>query len=512
MADRRISGSDNMCESTTAASTGPLIYAVPDVLITTILQHLSASDLCHVASCCRWLRDATNQDSLWLPLCQSRGWERYGTSTDLAKIASFGPSKQAADDSAAGDDIVTFQEDRIVTYENTAGLTSTCRWKGVYMRANHLEKNWATNCSYLKAFDLDVEESPRHRTAHHERSRAVVDGDLLAIQSVSKEIHVYDIRNNTLQCVIPSIETAGLFKFRDGVIVVPFQSGVACAFDASTGKLLQTIDGNWRRDAVSLLFDGELVITYVLTFNGKYSDKFRAIYVWCVKDGKLIRILTVDPTGGDCVCYNMDYRDKMVAAAFEGDCIRVWDAKSGECVHTLKCPGEKSEVQLGDNVIVGFSTKGDECVTTIWSQDTGECQKVIHVGLPVPISHFRKHMLSGYNAELINSLILLKFDPMCCNPIRSVYAHNLRGEFITQLMSDTYVEKGNGSKRLFYVNDPPPKGEGQKTQNRVIFNVTPNGLVKLFDVDSSNQIIWIDDIRMITCDNKEGILLVHHYW
>ncbi|XP_038065073.1 uncharacterized protein LOC119735447 [Patiria miniata] len=163
---RFVKAADNSSEGDTKgqcaadASTGSPIYAVPNDLIPTILQHLSAADLCHVASCCRWLRILANQDSLWRHLCQSRGWEHYGTTTDLAKIASYGPSKQATGATRSGHYSVTFQEDRIVTDDNTAGLTSTCRWKGVYMRAYHLDRNWSTNHSHECKIKFKLYSSP----------------------------------------------------------------------------------------------------------------------------------------------------------------------------------------------------------------------------------------------------------------------------------------------------------------------------------------------------------------
>ncbi|XP_038064782.1 uncharacterized protein LOC119735151 [Patiria miniata] len=508
MADCDISGSDSMSECTTAASSGSLIYAVPDDLIQTILQHLSVTDLCHVASCCRWLRDATNQDSLWRPLCKSRGWEHYGTTTDLAKIASYGPSEQVTDTSGAGDDIVTFQEDRIVTDDNTGCLTSTCRWKGVYMRAYHLDRNWATNSSHFKRFiNLDLGE-----TQGPESPSFCIDGDLLAIKKGRQAIQVYNIRKKAIQCVLPPIEPTYNcdwdrgFEFRDGVIVVPCSDGVAYAFDASTGALLQKISGNWSRSSVSMFFDGELIITYVYTFQtnvDKNSEKFRDIFVWCVKDSRHQRILTVDPSEGVCVCYNADYRDKIVAAFYDDDYIRVWDARSGECLHKLKCPGEKSNVKLGDNVIVGFSKAIDEevCDIIIWSQGTGVCQKVIRKA-------------SGYwmypYAQVVNDFILWHERKKSGDATYSLYIYNLRKESVTEMVHHCEDTTGNGSKLVYFVLNELVKGI-KRTGKRVVFNAAPNGLVRLFDV-GLYQVIWIDDIRMILYDDREQRLLFHHFW
>ncbi|XP_038064781.1 F-box/WD repeat-containing protein 7-like [Patiria miniata] len=487
---------NGMYESTTAASSGSLIYAVPDDLIQTVLQHLSATDLCHVASCCRWLRDATNQDSLWLPLCQSKGWKHYGTTTDLAKIPSYGPSEQAGDDSA------TFQNDRIVTDDNTAGLTSTCRWKGVYMRAHHLDRNWATNCSHFKECHFDLQDKPRTDLRTHS-----VDGDLLAMYNFNQTIHVYDIRNQTLQCVINSACNLYAIKFTDGVIVVPCDNGRVDAFDARTGQTLQTIEGNWGHNTVSLFFDGELVLTCVHT-----SDTERTmstdICVWCVEDGLLQRIITVDHTDDVCVYYTgkLDYRDKMLAAVCNDDHIHVWDARSGECLHQLECPRKQTKVQLGDNVIFGFSTKGDVCVTSIWSQETGDCQKVIdlHVGLPTPY-------IGEYYTEIINNLILLEIKINVLDVRSSVKTYNLLGEFVNdaQLEYNDGDVKGNGSKGLF--NLFVETRMGREDWKGVVFNATPTGLVRLFDAGPF-EIIWLDEIRMILFDHKENKLSIHHYW
>ncbi|XP_038064777.1 F-box/WD repeat-containing protein 7-like [Patiria miniata] len=487
-----------MCESTTIASTGSFIYAVLDNLIQTIFQHLSATDLCHVASCCRWLRDATNQDSLWRHLCQGKGWEHYGTTTDLAKIPSYGPSEQAAGNSVAGDDIVTFQKDRIVTDDNTAGLTGTCRWKGVYMRAYHLDRNWVTNCSHFKESYIGL-----GKKTHRKRFHFHVDGDLLAFHDVNGAIQVYDIRKKAFQCVIPSMKYAGGINFKNGVIVISMSyhgNGVAHAFDAKTGKLLQKINGNWGGSRVSLFFDGELVITCA------HTGMRENIYVWCVKDGQLQRILTMDPSSDGVRVRDIDYRDKMVAAVYDDDYIRVWNARSGECLHKLECPGEKSRVTLGESVIVGLSKKDGMAVfdISIWSRDTGACQKVIRE-IPWPMSFYP-------NADVVNNFILSRgmTDSAPDHQCSSLYVYNLRGELVTEMANHIHGMSRNGRNRVFLVDNEPFQGE-VKTWKEITFNVTPNSFVRLFDVGCS-EISWIDDIRMIIYDRMERRFLFHHYW
>ncbi|XP_038064776.1 uncharacterized protein LOC119735146 [Patiria miniata] len=377
------------------------------------------------------------------------------------------------------------------------------------MRAYHLDRNWATNCFHSKGFTLGWKKpNDYHRIVR-------VDGDLLAIDNeftTPQSIKVYDIRRRTLQCVIAPVEStiapvAGGIKFTDGVIVVPCLGGVACAFDARTGKLLQKIDLHLGSRYMLLFFDGELVITYECAANKRENnEKFCDIYVSCVKDGQLQRTLTVDLTDGVKVCYyNVDYRDKMVAAVYNDDYIRVWDARSGECLHQLKCPGEESKVKLGDNVIVGFSKAFDMevCDIIIWSQDTGECQKVIR---EVP-----SHRYVRPYAYVLNNLIIY-YDQISGpgDHFYFMYVYNLRKESGMEKVHHCGDPRRNETKSVYIVLEEP-EYRCEKAWPSAVCNATPNGLVRLFDA-GTNHIIWIDDIRMILIDNKKHKLRVHHYW
>ncbi|XP_038064766.1 probable E3 ubiquitin ligase complex SCF subunit sconB [Patiria miniata] len=334
MASNEVSGNNSEDQCPTVARSGSSIYEVPDDLLQTVFQYLSATDLCHVTSCSRWLRDVTNQDSLWRSRCRSRGWEHYGTTTDLAKIASYRPSKQAADDSEVGEDIVSFQEDRIVTGDNTAGLTSTCKWKGVYMRAYHLDSNWVTK--RFHGNNIDLVKLPDFRQA------AFVDGDLLAIGVSNYSIYVYDIRKGILRCLINVLERHRSYTIKDGVMVVAYRHKLR-TFDAKSGHQRTLIEGCHHNRRLPLLFDGELILTC------PKANRHNDICVWDIHGVKQ-RILTDVIKNHDPI-RNWDYRDKMVVAAYTNANILVWDARSGECLHKLSC-GKSPLLKLVDNVIV----------------------------------------------------------------------------------------------------------------------------------------------------------------
>ncbi|XP_038064745.1 uncharacterized protein LOC119735124 [Patiria miniata] len=493
------SDSDSLCSS--LASLGSSMYAVPNNLLQIIFRRLSASDLCHVACCSRWLRDATNQDSLWRPLCQSRGWEHYGTTTDLAKIASYGPSKQATGATEASHCSVTFQNDRIVTDDNTAGLTSTCRWKSAYMRAYHLNRNWATNCSNVKELDINM-----YRPHDVFSDQAFVDGDLLAMRTSDKTVHVFDIRKDTLECVIreDAPNKRGIIKIKDGVAVVSCSSGTVRAFDARTGQMLQVMETAGQGEFISSFFDGELVIVSTYDIWRYVRRDSRYIYVWGVQDGRR-RLLTMDDATEIDGWREIDYRNKLLAAAHSDNYIRVWDARSGERLHKLKCPQGAFGVKLGDNVIVGFSADQNNAlmnIICIFSLDTGECQK--------EISFLSANTWDPY---LTNSLIMIVKKGRVFN---SMFAYDLRGISVTRktlkgsILHPTYTDHDNGSKFSFSVFD-----EEERRYKEFIFEATPMGLLRLgaFSRDLRDvEIIWMDEIRMLRYDTRHKRLLIHHYW
>ncbi|XP_038065837.1 uncharacterized protein LOC119735945 [Patiria miniata] len=502
-ASNEVSANSSEDQCTTVAPSGSSIYCVPDDLLQNIFQHLSASDLCNLASCCRWLRDATNQDSFWLPLCQSRGWELYGTTTDLAKIASYGPSEEATGASEASDCSVTFQNDRIVTDDNTAGLTSTCRWKGVYMRAYHLDRNWATNRSHFK--DIAWKELKPY-------CKVVIDGDLMAICLGQYDIFVYDFRTVTLKCIISGLDDT--CKLKDGVVVVAGLDDVVRAYDAETGQELK-MPGRCKRGSISpLFFDGELFITC----HGGYRADNTRFEVWHIKDG-LQHILTDISLNGYPI-QHWDYRDGMLVAAHDNSNV-VWDARSGECLHKLTCGGRPS-VKLGQNVIVCVSLNQDigMWLLNIWSQDTGECQQVI------PLSDFNSpHPL------LINNLIIVRDESgqgenlqRSGYPVKVIY--DLNGKLVMEEIATKLgrcmlaVCNYQEFRYMYSVTHHRPYATAylkDGSRKAYIFSATPNGFVRLFALDpearaSTLSLIWMDEIRMIIFDRRKCSLLIHHYW
>ncbi|XP_038065134.1 uncharacterized protein LOC119735498 [Patiria miniata] len=499
MANDEISESDSESHCSSVASIGSSMYAVPANLLETIFQRLNASDLCSVASCSRWLRDATNRDSLWRTLCQSRGWEHYGTTTDLAKIASYGPSEQGTGASEAVHDRgVTFQNDRIVTDGNAAGLTSTCRWKCVYMRAYHLHSNWTRNLSHFKELDSGMYPSLLSQNL-------VVDGDLLALCTSYETVHVFDIRKGTLECVIREdlANMNGALKIKDAIVVVFCSNGIIRSFDVRTGQMLQVMEQRRQRRIKSSFFDGEFVV--LISTQDWFSIGRRNICyinVWGVQDGKR-RLLTMDEPTGNGGFYALDYRNKLLAAVHSDNIIRVWDAKSGKCLHELECREIACSVKLGDNVIVGFSADHNnaKCVIHIWNLDTGEYQKEISC----PCAN-------RWDPYLTNNLIMILEHGRVHD---LMFAYDLRGRSVTkkplkELIIIPTFNEGNGSKFFF------SRIYSDKRQTKeFLFEASSSRLVRLltFKRDLGDAgIIWMDEIRLIRYNLRDKILLIHHYW
>ena len=71
-----------------------------------------------------------------LHVCKLNKWEHYGTINDLSSERPFSPNQTNVSNTSP-----TFTFDIAIDRE---GLFETGKWKQTYMRAHHLQRNWAT--------------------------------------------------------------------------------------------------------------------------------------------------------------------------------------------------------------------------------------------------------------------------------------------------------------------------------------------------------------------------------
>ncbi|XP_038065033.1 uncharacterized protein LOC119735405 [Patiria miniata] len=320
----------------------------------------------------------------------------------------------------------------------------------------------------------------------------------------SETVHVFDIRKETHQCVIRTTlaNSMGMIKIKDGVMGAGCLDGRVRVFDARTGQMLHVTEECWPGNIKSLFFDGELIIASTHERASFFTESCY-IHLWGVPDGKRRRLTMDDATGDDRRC-DFDYRNKLLAAAHSNNYIHVWDASSGKRLHKLKYFGEKSQVRLGDNVVVGFSAdrNSDMYVISIWSLDTGECQKETSF-----------LCVRRWTPYLVNNLIIIH-EHLDTRSSSVMFAFDLLGTLVTKntmIKSKYYQTGGNGSKCSFYVLI----GQDKRYYKEAIFEATASGLVRLFDVDpdqSHGEIIWMDEIRIIRYAGLHSRLFIHHFW
>ncbi|XP_033635629.1 F-box/WD repeat-containing protein 7-like [Asterias rubens] len=331
------------------------ITNLPPELTKSIFGYLSAVDLIRVASHNKHLRNVANTDLIWRPLCQEKGWERYGSITDLTKEIPYKP------------------KDVIVKHDSTMDLVATCRWKEIYIKAYLLENNWKKMCfhvSSLKPSNMDAGLYPRPSVRD-----VVIDKDCLVVVMSNETIQIWDVKTDTCLHIIPAIsEGVACLRVCNGKLAVGSKDGVVRLFSANSGELLHLMQGTKEESIDRILFiDTELVISDAIPLNITGDGaKHKHINVWNVEDGALRHSFKIDVEGA--ILRDVDYRDNMVVGAYSDKCLRLWDAVTGDCIHTLRYNSEgiaeRLSCCLGSSIIALADI--DDMKLIIWNKKSGE--------------------------------------------------------------------------------------------------------------------------------------------
>ncbi|XP_038060575.1 probable E3 ubiquitin ligase complex SCF subunit sconB [Patiria miniata] len=460
-----------------------------------IFRHLTATDLCHVALCNRILRDTANDDALWRPLCQKKGWERYGTICDLCKEPPFKPSSQDQKTGEGG--APTFPDDVLVTSSDWPGLVDTCKWKEVYMKARHLEENWR-NQRFFAANLLSTG-----------LSSVAYEGDCLAAgASYSSTLEIWDMAREKRQHLIQLDISGypGALQMEDGIIAAGCKDGKIRTYSAQTGEQLQVMSGH--RLAVSrLFFDGDTIVS-VGQYDIESDDTSRSdIRVWSAVDGVSRCILKSGLEATNLV--HIDYKDKIVAGAYSDNKIRIWDARNdGSCMQQIVCEMENLiSCHLWNGIVIGAS-KGR--IVKQWELKSGECIKTFDVplfrGLIQPSQEQSYYVFSD---ELLAVVTLFSGLPIV----------NLNGErLLTVDLSDVIPVCFKGRKLLtwsmgaykLWIIDPVERLDGTAQIN--------SRTASQFLGPTHFPCAWMSDIKIIfALQMRDSIvdmssIWVRHYW
>ncbi|XP_071801106.1 uncharacterized protein [Asterias amurensis] len=473
-----------------------LLTALPPELTKSIFEYLSAVDLSHVASCNRHLRNAANTDSLWRPLCLRNGWERYGSITDLTKEIPYKPQ-----DVSGGRNDVSFKMAAIVRQDSTINLVATCRWKEIYMKAKHLENNWKNKCflvSNLKPRDMDAGLDSRSVAR-----KVVIDKDCLVVVMSNETIQIWDVKTDTCRHLIPAIsEGVACLRVCNGKIAVGSKDGVVRIFSANTGEILHLMQGTKEEYIDRIFIDTELVISAAIPLYITADDaKHKHIYVWDVEDGALRHIFKIDVEGA--ILRDVDYRDKMVVGAYSDRCLRLWDAVTGDCLHTLRynCEGIAESLSCchgnGNIALADF----DGMKFIVWNIQTGEC--VTSVSISGDFEDLVDYTLPG-KCEAVEDLLVVSLYGHAENYF-NVYnhkggllmnLHDLDGMSSVCCHGDKYIIQWAGGPR--------------DVELCRIFRVVSGSSNEINNVECTGMLEGIDDTKMVLSPDSK--LTINHYW
>ncbi|XP_070571050.1 F-box/WD repeat-containing protein 7-like [Ptychodera flava] len=336
---------------------------LPKELTEKIFFYLDAKDLCRIACCNKLWRERSNHDPVWQTLCKRKGWLRYGSDADLSAERPFSP------------DVITSISNTSPTYippNSVQSLVPICKWKDVYMRAHHLDINWATGKYTV---------TPLLKGHKEQISSLDSDGKILVSGSQDRTARVWDL--HSLQCLHildGHTEYVTCLKLKGNIVVTGCSDGIVRAYDVKTGRCLKKLQGH-TSGVECLCFDGQTIVSAA-------NDK--TVRVWLYHSGKCQHVLRGHQDDIEFLCM---YKDMAVSASWD-ETLKLWNLKKGICVHTLR--GHTEVVyccQFDKDMIV--SGGGDNHIK-IWDTETGYCRQTL-------MGHTGEVYCMKYNSEVIAS-------------------------------------------------------------------------------------------------------------
>ncbi|XP_038059499.1 F-box/WD repeat-containing protein 7-like [Patiria miniata] len=497
---------------------------LPNELVEKVFGYLTVDDLCHVTLCGRSWRESANQDALWRPFCRWKGWEHYGTMSDLCKEVPLKPNSPEQKTGEGG--APTFPVDAVVTGSDWPGLVDTCKWKEVYMKARHLEGNWRNNRYHVSSFEFG---SAGYREWLFEYigpgpeplvCNMAGEGDCLAVGISIGTMQIWDVSNCKRRHLIQVnvSEAPDALKMKDGIIAAGCKDGKIRTFSAQTGEQLQVMSGH-RLPVLRLFFDGNTIVSTAYKEyrkNEVYADS--DIRVWSAADGCCRYNLQSGSVGRRLD--DLDYKDKIVAGAYNDKTIRVWNADSGSRIQQFTVQArDLLSCHLGDGIVIGAY---DGNVVMVWSLESGDCIKTFDV--PGNYSEKYGKLLDRARSYTFNGALLLSTS--CNNHMRLL---DLNGKFLgdsrpysNEFNFEPIVFRGNklvaadlsgGANHLWSVDQ-----DGFhyiKEVRRIMFDD---------EVTVRYSVAWMSETKLafVTYVDFESfeqgiteqipIIIVHHYW
>ena len=170
--------------------------------------------------------------------------------------------------------------------------------------------------------------------------------------------------------------TALAFLPEDGRVVAGTEGGTIKIY-SPTGQLERSIDAHALGVlSLSVAPDGRIVS----------SGEDRIIKIWQASTGKLVRTLEGHAVPGQVVSVAFSPDGKLVVSGGEDDTVRIWDSGSGSLNHTFKAEGSDGDqfavAFAYDGALVAAGSKGGR--VRFWNPETGQyAGQIEQVGGPL---------------------------------------------------------------------------------------------------------------------------------
>ncbi len=191
-----------------------------------------------------------------------------------------------------------------------------------------------------------------------------------------------------------------------------------------------------------------------------------------------------------------------MAWAYSDKCLRLWDAVTGDCLHTLRynCKGIANSLacSLGNGIVALADSVGMKFV--VWNKQSGEC--VTSVSIANDFGALVKYGLPG-KCEAIDDLLIVS---LYCRPNNKSNVYNKKGELLMTL------QEWNPMGLCCHGNKVVVQAETELRSSKScsIYKAVSGSIKQMCIADCTYVLQGINDTKMVL-EGETG-LIIYHYW
>jgi len=281
---------------------------LPPELTEVIFSYLPVKDLCFAGECNTLWREQTNQNNLWINQCSSRGWIKFGK--ESAHILLGDPL-------TAGSISLKFRCSPIFNFVSppNSSISPVCRWKEIFMKANHLNGNWnngryvvqtLSSCCRGRVFAFDC------------NGRVLVEG------SNDGSVVLWNLSSRTILHRLDIGREIRVVKLHENNAVIGCSDGSIQTFDIKAGQLVETFCFHDNNSIEHLVIQGALIVSA--------SDEGE-LTVWSLSRQERLYALVGHTDEVECMCMSTS-GDLLVTGSYDRSLV-VWNVAIGQLLHQL---------------------------------------------------------------------------------------------------------------------------------------------------------------------------------